>query len=249
MHRHATLLAAPPTGPVGLTAVADRLEHHGFIVQAVDAFHPAPEDGSVAALAARLAQDIVEDTVLVATGLAVPLALHMAEQSSPSAVVLANGPMWSAVDPITRALSRWAQVAPRTLRALLRPGIAQPTLASSAALRRLVVNPYVMDHDMVVRVTEDWTSSRAHRAAVVQFLASLPAASATAPTPSVPTMLVWGDEDILYPAHVADGAGARLPGAHHARVPGGRHLHAIERPWELADAVHEWLSHPGPPRH
>jgi len=179
--------------------------------------------------------------VVVAHGLAVPLALRLAKEAEPAALVLSNGPL-GALDPITAACSRGARRLPTLAAAALRPTALRAWLASSAGMRRLVVNPYVMDRDMVVRVTEGWTSQPNRRRAVARWLGELPSEATRTVAPKCPTLLAWGDEDNLYPAHVADSATAWLPNSTHVRIPGARHLHPIERPWELADIVAELVA-------
>jgi len=234
---HVVLLAAPPLGTAAWHDVARRLEHHGLATTIPDLFSPEharllSSDGPEALIDALA--PLVEGACLVAHGQANPLALHLARRASLRLLVLSNGPV-ARIDPITRTVSRLARMPGAPVWA--RPSIVRPLLASSAALRRLVVNPYVMDRDMVARVTESWTADGPRRTAVTRWLRALPALTATAPAPTGPTLLVWGDEDILYPAHVADEAAGLHPDIEHVRVPGGRHLHPIERPWELADAI------------
>ena len=43
-------------------------------------------------------------------------------------------------------------------------------------------------------------------------------------------MLLWGDEDRLYPPTAVDSVRHLLPHVTHERIPGGQHLHPAERP-------------------
>lgn len=237
------LLAAPPIGIAAWEEVTRRLQHHGLDVLTPDLFDPVHaghilEGGSQALLDALA--PTVEGACLVSHGLANPLALHLAARVPIAQLVLANGPI-DALDPVTTSLVRMAGPVGPLPRQWARPQVARPVLASSAALRRLVVNPYVMDRDMVVRVTESWTADRVRRKAFARWLRDLPALVRSAPPPPRDTVLAWGDEDALYPAHIADSATGTSPDIVHFRIPGGRNLHPIERPWELADAVAERL--------
>jgi len=241
---HALLLAAPPTGPATWEEVARRLAHHGWSTDCADLFDEAGtaavSSGGTAGLVDHLL-DRAKGSVVIGHGLAVPLALHLATRTEVAAVVLSNGPL-GRLDPITRLGARTARVLPAVAAAAFRPTALRAALASSAGMRRLVVNPYVMDRDMVVRVTEGWTADGPRRRAVSRWLAELPAEAARTDVPAAPVLLVWADEDVLYPAHVADNATAWLPGSTHLRIPGARHLHPIERPWELADIVASHLA-------
>ena len=241
---HALLLAAPPTGPASWHEVSRRLAHHGWTTEAVDLFDApgiaAVTAGGTNALLDHLAPRAT-GAVVVGHGLAVPLAMRLAHRTKVAAVVLSNGPLQH-VDALTRLGARAARHVPGLVAAALRPTPLRTLLASSAGMRRLVVNPYVMDHDMVVGITEGWTADVASRRAVARWLSELPREAAYTHAPDAPALLVWADEDILYPAHVADSATAWLPDSVHRRIPGARHLHPIERPWELADIVHEELA-------
>ncbi len=237
------LLAAPPIGPGAWDEVRRRFQHHGLDSVAPDLFatdlaRMVARDGP-GALTDFLAST-VEGACLIAHGQAVPLALHLAQRVSLDLLVLSNGPIQT-LDPFTAAVCRIARFAGPMLRTWSRPALANPSLASSAALRRLVVNPYVMDRATVNQMTDSWTADRLRRRALVRWMRELPRFTAQAPPPTAETLLVWGDDDLLYPAHVADrttGLGSDIT---HVRVPGGHHLHIIERPWELADQVHHHL--------
>ena len=241
---HALLLAAPPTGPAAWQEVSRRLTHHGWTSKAVDLFDDpgsaAVSSGGTHALVEHLLPDAT-GAVVVGHGLAVPLALRIAHRTPVAAVVLSNGPL-AHIDPLTRLGAKAARHLPALLAAALRPMALRHLLASSAGMRRLVVNPYVMDRDMVVRITEGWTADPTRRRAVARWLSELPGEAACTDAPDVPVLLAWADEDILYPAHVADSATAWMPDSIHHRIPGARHLHPIERPWELADIVHSHLA-------
>jgi len=230
------LLAAPPLGVAAWDEVTRRLHHHGLPTTTPDLFDAAHaavlmSDG-LSGLVDALAET-VHGTCLVSHGLANTLALHLAARVPLQKLVLCNGPIQQ-LDMATTTLARLPFPVAKTL---ARPALANAFLASSLALRRLVVNPYVMDREMVDRVTASWTADRTRRHAFAQWLRALPDFIAAAPAPPEDTLLVWGDEDILYPAHVADSATGIHAGVVHHRVPGARHLHPIERPWELADAV------------
>lgn len=237
------LVAGPPASARMWQGVVDRLTTHGHDARAVPLFDPAPADPTVSGLAATLADTLraTEDPVLVAHGTAVPVALAAAGPGGAARLVLTNGAL-GGLDPVTRAVCAAAQGGELFARGVLRPAIWQRWLASSVGLRRAVVNPYVMDRDTVVTLSEPYLRTRDHRRAVTRYLAQLPAAVSEVSDPGVPTLLLWGDEDPLQPMHVADSARRWLPGAEVSVVPGGQHFHPVERPWAFADAVDEWLA-------
>lgn len=236
-------LSGPPFGPELFRQVVARLGF-GSAESVIDPQHP--DDGWPEA-AARLAERLRKrPTVVVAHGLAVPAAVAAALAAPPAGLVLTNGPV-RRLDPFAAALSR-VTAAPggRALAAatLLRPRPWLGWLASSAGLRRAVVNPYVMDRDTVATLCGPLVASAAGRRATAAWLASLrdlPDATAL----RCPVFLPWGDGDPLYPAAEASFLEAALPGARHESIPGGQHGHPEERPWELADRVGAWLSDQG----
>lgn len=196
------------------------------------------ERGAALATAMREAEAPV---VLVAHGLAVPAAVEAARQFPPALLILSDGPI-TRLDPVTRAVARLGgTVGAAPLRALLQPAVWCAWLASSAGLRRAVVNPYVMDHDTVVALARPLVADRASRRAVAAYLRSLGAGLPDVASLPVPVALVWGTEDRMYPASEADYVDASRGGRAHVSVPGGRWLHPVERPWAFADAVGECM--------
>ena len=237
------LVAGPPTSAAMWSALEDRLRDHGHRTHAVELFDPAPADPTPAGLARVLATTLaeIEQPILVAHGTAIPVALLAAEQHAPAALVLTNGSL-GGLDPVTAAVCRLARSQRLFSTLLLHPRIWLRWLASSAGLRRTVVNPYVMDRDTVVALCGPLLQSGAHRRAVTTFLAALPEFASQPPRIDCPTLLLWGDEDPLQPSHVADSARRWLPSAEVAVVPGGQHFHPLERPWAMADQLDQWLA-------
>jgi pimeloyl-ACP methyl ester carboxylesterase len=228
------LLAGPPFGGEPMWGPVIR-RWNASRVRVVDLLAFGPEvDSAADALANELRGRSV---VLVAHGTALPVAWRAARAGGAAGLVLTNGPL-THLDPITRAAVALARVAPWTLR----PRVAVPALASSLAMRRLVVNPYVMDRDTVVALLGDSLESAERRASILRFLRSL--AGSFGPTPAFegPALCLWGDADVLYPASIADEARRWFPRFHHVAVPGGRLFHPVERPWSTADAIDSWLA-------
>lgn len=188
-----------------------------------------------------LAAAVAPGTVVVAHGTAVPAAVEAGLSAAlpPGGLVLVNGPV-TRVDPVLRALA--GVLAAPGGGAVLRPAPWLRWLASSAGLRRAVVNPYVMDRDTVAAICGPVVASAEGRDAAARYLRSL---AEPLPDPrrlAVPVLAAWGDDDLLYPASEADFIESVNPRCRHARIPGGKHLHPVERPWALADLVSEWTA-------
>ena len=153
------LVAGPPVSAPLWDDVVRRMESLGRKVQVIDLFDPIPDDPTVNGLAERLTkavQSIEGPVVLVGHGTAPPVAWKTAEQTELEGLVLTNGPMTKLIrlQPCRLANS------PISTSTLLQPHLLQRWLASSAGLRRTVVNPYVMDHDMVVAVSSSYLKSK-----------------------------------------------------------------------------------------
>lgn len=237
--RRVLLVAGPPVSARLWKGVADRLRQHGLEPTAIELFDPPPPIPTVQALSARLAArfDPASETIVVAHGTAVPVAWRAAVRARPAGLVLSNGPVHR-LDPLTAALAR----APRpVVRFLLRPGVLERWLASSAGARRLVVNPYVMDRDTVVALVRPLVRTALHRRAVAAFLADLARVVGQPPPYGGPTLLVWGDADPLYPPYLPDEARRWLSCMRHLSIAGGQHFFPEERPWALADLIVEQL--------
>jgi pimeloyl-ACP methyl ester carboxylesterase len=236
------LVSGPPAGGRLWDDVVERLRHHGQPVEVLELFRPVPSDPTVSGLAETIrarADQIEGPVILVAHGTAVPVAWVAANSSQLAGLVLTNGPIAS-LDPFLRTFCTLART-PRFLAStLLQPRLLQRWLASSAGLRRTVVNPYVMDHDMVVAVSEAYLDSPEARLAVAHFLRDLPRAIANPPSLETPTLLLWGDEDRLYPPSTIDKIRHLLVCNTHERISGGQHHHPAERPWEIADRLAAW---------
>lgn len=239
----AWLVAAPPMAPEMWAQVARRLEGH-FHPELVDLFEEGGVDGRVEALAERMIDRMgsTADGVLIAHGLAVPVAMAVGARRPTLPLVLANGPI-GAMHPLVAAIGGLARTGPLAT-AVLAPRLSVPLLASSLGLRRAVRNPYVMDRDNVVAICAPSLRSKDRRKAASALLGSLPAFLRSTPQIHSPTLLVWGDEDRLHPPAMVDEARARILHLEHHRVPGGRFLHPVEQPWDMADSIVEWWKRP-----
>ena len=228
------LLAGPPFGGEPMWEAVIR-RWGSSRVRVVDVLALGPE---IEAAAHALANEMRGRSVLlIAHGTALPVAWRAARDGSAAGLVLTNGPL-TRLDPLARAAAAVARVAPWSLH----PRVAIPALASSLAMRRLVVNPYVMDRDTVVALLGGSLSTPERRALVQKFLRSLAGSYDRQAAFDGPTLCVWGDADVLPPAAIADVARRWFPRLRHVAVPGGRLFHPVERPWSLADAVDDWVA-------
>ena len=231
------LVTGPPTSARLFRGVQSRLAPRR--TGAVDLVS-GPAVTEIESLVDRLAAVCVETgaQALVAHGLAVPLALHLPAAAVPR-LILSNGPLRT-LHPTVRALT----ALPESIweRLLLRPGLAGRWLSSSAALRRVVVNPYVMERETVDALLEDLVvdpnARRSTACWVTQLARLLPVREDRAPRVDA----VWGDRDRLHPVSSIEGLFQSHEGRRLIHIPGGEWLHPEERPWALADAVAEFLS-------
>jgi len=236
---HQTLLLSDPLlGSSMWDAVQRRLSLLGTTTETLTLVEPG--DRSIEDAQERLDAALTSSsapTILIAHGAAVPLAIRAAAAHPPAGLVLTSGPLLT-LDPIRALLARIPE--PLLARALLQPGLWLRGLASSAGLRRAVVNPYVMDRDTVVAICGPTVRSQAHRVALARFLRSLPGALPPLPY-SGPTLLLSPGEDPLCPVDIEDRARRILPAMEHRVLLGARHLHPVEQPWSFADQVHAWV--------
>lgn len=229
-------IAGPPVEH-GLFAEVRRRLGFGVEVPLLDADAPGGWRERAEALSARVAR-APRPVVAVAHGLALPAVFGA---RGFDAVLVMDGPV-TRLDPVSAALARLAATSPRLLANLARPGPWIGWLASSAGLRRAVVNPYAMDRDTVGALAMSRVETAAGRNALVRYLASLVGDLPDPASCGVPVGACWGDADALYPASEMDFLAARLPGCFVRVVPGGRLMHPVEQPWAVADVVAEFLS-------
>lgn len=235
-------LPGPPFGAELFRDVMRRVGPGCAVWPSVD---PAEISAGWADRAESLARDLAAaagPVVLVAHGLGVPVALAASVRKSPAALVLTDGPV-SRLDPVTAAVASLARRAPLLLsQLLLRPQVWTRWLASSAGLRRAVINPYVMDRDTVAAIAAPLVAAPAGRRAVTSFLASLADGLPEPTLPACPTLLVWGGADPFYPPSEADLLAHAGGSVRHVSIPGAQWVHPVERPWMLGDALLDLLA-------
>lgn len=224
------LVAGPPFGPLFWEGVSRRLIHHSLSPVVVDLFK---DTGSLIELEQELCQQLSSEDVLVAHGTAIPIAMGAAAKKRIRCLALTNGPI-QRVDPFLATLS----ALPEQLRYFfLHPKISIPYFQSSLGLRRLVVNPYVMNHDTVVMVCMEGLKSKRTRRNFARYIGMFNKYKPNFSSIADEHLLVWGDDDPLYPNHLIDPMHSLFKNLRHIEIAGGKHLHPIERPWALADEL------------
>lgn len=219
--------------------VQTRLTHHGCTSMT---WTLCKESGSLGEQIQQLSSVIEQQSIdtIVAHGLSVPLALEASHISSNKQLILSNGLLTSKVGLIKWILPRLQQIPCTVKRQLLRPSIGIPVMASSAAFRRLVINPYVMDRQTLESLTKKLLSNSQYRINVGKYLTSLETWKLRAPNNTVVSG-IWGDHDLLFPLEQMEVGQHALPNLQKQTtiIPGGAHFHPVERPWAIADAIHK----------
>lgn len=174
-------------------------------------------------------------TTIVAHGLSIPLGFSVQQQEPNLRLVLSNGLITTKVGVIQWILPQLMNIPCTLKRQLLRPSISIPALASSAAFRRLVINPYVMDKTTITELSTDLLSNTTYRDNVCAYLSSLEQWN-TPSTLAGETHIVWGDHDPLFPVEQLTFLPSQKLCSQHI-IEGGAHFHPVERPWSIADVL------------
>ena len=198
-------------------------KNHGAINQQLDELRQFISDNSI-------------DTI-VAHGLSVPLAIETYKVSKCRRLILSNGFLTTKVGLSQWILPRLLKIPCTVKRQFLRPSFLLPVLASSAAFRRLVINPYVMDRKTIDTFSKDLLSNTNYRKHVSTYLRELNSWS-------LPKNLdgeihaIWGDHDLLFPVEQLEFLSSikNIQLQTHL-IEGGAHFHPIERPWSIADQI------------
>ena len=233
-------ISGPPLGVALWRAVADRVRSMGINAKTWACL--ASGSGDIAEEFARLSADLdgaEGEVFLVGHGSALPLVRAAGAHPKVSGLVLSNGP-GQRLDRLSRLWSRLFSM-PKPLRdGLLGPTLIMPLLQSSLGMRRVVVNPYVMDRDTVVAICGPFFSDAARLQRTASYFKSLADLPETPLDLAKPILLCWGDSDPLGADTYSDFLMTTGPKISHSPIPGGRFMHPVERPWELADRVTEW---------
>ena len=233
-------VAGPPCSGRLFREVQLRLApRRSVAVELLDSGAPA-EVPALAERLAALARDLGAE-VVIAHGLAVPLLARL----DVALRVITNGPV-SHLDPVTAAIVRLP--APLLSRVLLRPAVMRRWMSSSLGLRRLVLNPYVMDHDTVATLLEPLITDPGSRAATAAWIQSLPSAISVGWSGGGEIAAIWGEDDRIYQISQVDLIKERGLLRALMVIPGGRHMHLEEQPWAFADALAALLDEREAPR-
>ena len=224
------LLSSPPFGEHFWTLVYNRLVEHGHEV----CIHtPIENHATLDQAREQLSRVITPYDDVVAHGLTVPLLLHFAQHHPIKRAFVSNGPL-TTLDPFCKSFS----TLPSFLQKLyLHPSLSFRFFASSLGMRRIVVNPYVMDKEVIERVCAPLHNA-SFRKNCAAYLNEIDAFN---PPESIQTALIaiWGDHDLLYPTSIATDLQNRYPNTKRVDIEGGKLLHPIERPWAMADLIHQ----------
>ena len=223
-------VSGPPFHSTMWAHVEKRLNTNGVNTESWSLFgtDTGTFDAELAALVAHVAR-VEGPVVLVGHGLANPLVIAATIAGNVSGIVLTNGPL-SQPGRWTRVV-HWVSKTPRPL--------TMAWLRSSVGLRRLVVNPYVMDRDTTVAVCGPVIEDRHRRRCMARYLASI---KWTAPKNGTKVLLCQGDTDPLTCSNHDNFINSFDGWVSADPIPGGRMLHPVERPWELADRVASWTA-------
>jgi len=235
-------LAGPPVSALLYRHLLGPLGRAGFSLIMPDLFHPPEADCSIEGIVDRLSTLIPPDAIVVSHGLALPIAMGLSRAASIQGLVVLDGPL-ERLDFISNQVCRLAQRMPFMLKhVLFRPSIFVPLLASSVALRRAVINPYVMDRDIVAMLVAPNIATAEHREKMAEYMASIRTIGGKWPDPGVPVLMLWGASNPLYPP--PDSPSGALSGADvEAKALAGATLfHIEEQPWKVADAVVDWAN-------
>lgn len=226
------IVGGPPASARLFRAVQARLRPRRTVALDLVAGPRVPD---VESLCDRLASAMVElqASTLVVHGLAVPLGWRVPAAVA-SRLIVSNGPV-AGLHPVPRALA--ALPGPLWERLLLEPRLAGRWMASSAALRRVVVNPYVMGRDTVDLLLADLITDPDARANTATWITGLARLLPLDPARGGQVDGIWGDRDQLHPMAGAEGLLQGRRGATLTSIPGGQWLHPEERPWALADGL------------
>lgn len=231
-------IPSPPFGANYWTSVCKRLETKQLQTKIVTPLSTA----SGLAQATRTMDDALsscEDNVVLLThGAMLSLAMALTSHPKIKGIVLSNGSVSKA--------SPWAKlgrsIPTSFLKMVLQPNISAQLFSSSLGMRRWVVNPYVMNHDMVVRVCEEFINNSQYKSNCLKWLGNNDIPLKPTANEKTPCLSIWGTHDIFHPLSERQAIDLLFSNHTAVDVPGGRYLHGLERPWETADHIAQWCT-------
>ena len=226
------LVASPPFGSYFWNGVKNRLLSYKYDVEIVSIWE---SEASLNQAKQNICSMVKKEDAIATHGLLLPFLLWALGDHPVHRIILSNGP-FDQLDP----LSSFARKIPsKILPWYLHPLISMPFFRSSIGMRRLVINPYVMDKEMVAQSCAP-LKKHASRKSFSKHLMEIPNLQLPEKIES-PGLVLWGDQDILYPISIATKICARYPSFTRKDIRGGACLHPLERPWAMADLIHENL--------
>ena len=222
-------ISGPPFDAPLWAEVEARLRSHGFDAESWALFRG--DSGRFQDELERLMSHLASKTsptVLVGHGLGNPLVAAASCSESIAGVVYTNG-AFQGGGLLYRAVQALSAMPNRA---------TMPWLRSSFGLRRLVVNPYVMDHDTTVAVCAPILKNKTRRQQMREFIRTV---EWPAPNGGKNTLLCCGDGDRITDCNGLNFRDNNPENITLNPIPGGRFLHPLERPWELADRIAGWL--------
>ena len=230
-------IPSPPFGASFWTEVCKRLESQDQPTKIVTPFLSAYTLDQAIQYVDNELSSIQDSVVIVTHGASLNIGLALSSHPKVCGVVLTNGSV-SGPSPLLRVVS---SVPTSLWMGILQPSIATTLFSSSVGMRRWVVNPYVMNRDMVVRVCQDFLQDKAYRNNCLKWLANKEVPLSLPAQTKIPFLSIWGTHDFFHPISERQHLDQLLSEHTAIDVPGGRYLHALERPWETADSIVGWM--------
>jgi hypothetical protein len=180
--------------------------------------------------------------IIVAHGSAIPFVSKMSKEllvhqdQIKISFVLSNGPLidFDIIQNTYVKFPKWLQyfcvASPFSMR----------FLASSFAFRRLVINPYVMNSDMIVALCLPVFSDRIKIKKSIEYINTYQDLFPIEIPSCFPTLLCWGSMDVRYHMTTLTSFETQRNHVHRIDIEGGQHFHPIERPWAIADEIINW---------
>ena len=181
--------------------------------------------------------------IIVAHGSATPFVADIAQNILPHkdhvpiSFVLSNGPLLG-VDIIQQSYTKLPKMIQYLL--VISP-FSKRFLSSSLAFRRLVINPYVMNSDMIVALCSPVFSNRQKTQNCIDYINKYNDSFPIDIPHDFPTLLCWGTMDVRYPMTSLTSFETQRNHIQRKDIEGGQHFHPLERPWAIADEITSWV--------
>ena len=181
--------------------------------------------------------------IIVAHGMSIPFVSQISQKSVlyhddiDVSFVLSNGPLLD-MDVVSKTFKKLPNLAQRLC---ISSPFMMPFLASSLAFRRLVVNPYVMNSDMIVALCSNVFSDSKKTQKCIDYIDTFHDLFPLEFSPICPILACWGTLDVRYPLTMLTSFEMHYKNMERSDIEGGQHFHPIERPWEISDLITAWI--------